>query len=142
MNTVLIPLYVWVIAQGYKYFTRSAKQYNYDLRNFVGDGGMPSSHTAIVSSLTTVTALAYGPASGAFTISLIFSLIIIHDALNVRAIVGLHSHLLNYLRSKLSPEEQKKFFLSPEGVGHTLPEVIGGLALGIFGSIALFYLIR
>ena len=65
-------------------FNRKALQ----LRLLVASGNMPSGHTATVVALTTAIALHDGIRSPLFAISLIFSLLVMYDAMMVRRAVG------------------------------------------------------
>lgn len=83
-------------------------------------GGMPSTHSTVVSSVTTALYLEQG-ASLLFQAALIFSLIIVFDAIYVRHPIGEHARVLNKL-SKNSFSER---------IGHTPKEVLAGIVLGI-----------
>ncbi|MDO5568873.1 MAG: divergent PAP2 family protein [bacterium] len=120
---ILIPLIVNVISQIIKYIIELISKKKTSIKRlFDGAGGFPSSHTALVTSLCTVIGIKLGYDSPYFAIATIFSLIVIYDALHLRHEVGLHAKHLN----KHFKEKDFK-----EDVGHTLPQVIGGLVLGI-----------
>ena len=93
-----------------------------------GSGGFPSSHATLVSSLTSLMYLNYGY-SEYFVISLVFSLIILYDAIGVRYEVGKHARILNELNSSSKPLK--------ELIGHTLFEVLCGIILGCLISFLL-----
>lgn len=60
-------------------------------------GGMPSSHTATIISLTTAIGITSGAQSNEFAIAVIVSLIVMHDAMGVRRHAGYHAEVLNAL---------------------------------------------
>ncbi|MEH7436942.1 divergent PAP2 family protein [Neobacillus drentensis] len=60
-------------------------------------GGMPSSHTATIISLTTAIGITSGVHSNEFAIAVIVSLIVMHDAMGVRRHAGYHAEVLNTL---------------------------------------------
>ena len=60
-------------------------------------GGMPSSHTATIISLTTAIGITSGVQSNEFAIAVIVSLIVMHDAMGVRRHAGYHAEVLNTL---------------------------------------------
>ena len=98
---------------------------------FFDTGGMPSSHTAVVSALTTATGLLAGVRSSLFSVCLIFSLYFIAEAGGLRQDVGRHARALNALLDELMARhavDQKRL---KELVGHTWTEVAAGLVLGI-----------
>ena len=98
-------------------------------------GGMPSAHTAFVVSLTTVIGIREGINSAVFAVAVVFSLLIIRDAMGLRQFLSLHGRVLNMLIKDLPDDMEPKY--PPrlvEKVGHTpLQAFIGGiigLALG------------
>lgn len=113
-----------------------------DFRRFVGSGGMPSSHAAFVSTLTTLIGLKHGFNSDLFAVAAVFSLIIIYDAGGVRRAVGKQANVINHLlhHLDLSKLNQEKEILKKdlrELVGHTPVEVFAGILLGV--TIAFIY---
>lgn len=132
---------VWLVAQLIKVVRGIRRERRFDFRWLSETGGMPSSHSAAVSALTTVAALYYGFGSIPFGICLIYSLIIMFDAAGVRRSVGRQASLLNQIIEQLSkqneiPEEQIR-----EVLGHTPVEVFAGALLGTFGTlIAAFWI--
>ena len=97
---------------------------------FLNPGGMPSGHSAFVSSLVVVVATREGVGSTAFMLSAVVALVVMYDAVNLRNQAGLHAKALNALTKKTDLEES---------LGHTLPEVIVG---AIFGALVAFGLLN
>jgi len=100
---------------------------------------MPSAHTAFVVSLTTVVGLHEGMDSAAFAISLIFSLLIIRDAIGLRQFLSQHGKAINMLIKDLPDEMEAKYPARlVERVGHTpLQAVVGGI-IGLALALALY----
>ena len=125
----------WLIAQSFKVMRGIRKEKRFDFRWFLNSGGMPSSHSAAVSSLTTVVGFYYGFGSVPFGVCLVYSLIIMFDAAGVRRSVGRQAVILNKIVDQLSKgqviEEQRLKAL----LGHTPKEVFVGAFLGILVSI-------
>ena len=97
----------------------------------MGAGGMPSSHSAVVTSLTTTIAVEYGFDSPLFAISMILSLIVMYDAAGVRRAAGKQARILNQMiNSKNMPNEVRQEKLI-ELLGHTPFEVFIGALVGI-----------
>jgi len=137
---IIVPIIVSIIIFALKVIIRSIKG-NFSLNLTFDYGGMPSIHSAFVASLCTVILIAEGFFSAAFAIALIFSLIIIRDALGLRRISGFQSEALLRIIAKYPEKEREGFPKRLEKhIGHTLPEVIIGVILGIVFSV-MFYII-
>jgi acid phosphatase family membrane protein YuiD len=95
-------------------------------------GGMPSSHAAVVCSLSTSIAFREGFASNMFVFSIWFALIVLRDAMGVRRSAGLVARALNNLGKQTAEKTGLDFNPVKEIQGHTPLEVIVGCFLGIF----------
>ena len=79
----LVPVVTWCVAVFFKgLYLFSKKQFTFE--RALGSGGMPSAHSALVTSITTAIGIKYGVTSELFAACLVFSTIIIYDAINVR----------------------------------------------------------
>lgn len=96
-------------------------------------GGMPSSHSASVSSLCTSIAFIYGVNSVYFAISFVLATIVMYDATGIRREAGKHAKALNQLITENQKDifETKQFKEFKEFLGHTPLEVFAGCILGI-----------
>lgn len=134
----------WFLAQVVKTILYWIVNKKFDPWRLVGDGGMPSGHSATVVSFATVCALIHGFASFEFAVSAVLAIIVCHDATGVRQVTGKQSIVLNQLREliekisdhKLSDEVKLKEF-----VGHTYAQVLAGSLLGVANAVALHYLV-
>jgi acid phosphatase family membrane protein YuiD len=112
------------------------KRLNYRL--LVETGGMPSSHSATVSAMSTSVGLITGFDSVAFSIALSLALIVMYDAAGVRRAAGRMAGILNQLTEDLYTHHPDKL---PERLkellGHTPYEVLAGATLGIVLSLVL-----
>lgn len=134
---VLIPLFVGLITQISKFIWQSRSGHiNWAALNTYG--GMPSTHTAVTISLVTVTGLHEGITSAAFAVALIFTLIVIRDAIGFRQYLGAHSHALNIIIKEFPEEEQAKFKHFRERIGHTPLEATVGGGIGLLLGL-IFY---
>ncbi|UOO38308.1 divergent PAP2 family protein [Oscillospiraceae bacterium CM] len=129
----------WVSAQVLKTLIHAVVNKKLDLPRLVGDGGMPSSHSATVTAVAATCALNYGLSSYQFGISAMLAFIVMHDAMGVRLEAGKQAKVLNQMIAfidsfgqDLTPEEKLKEF-----VGHTPMQVFAGAALGLM--IALVF---
>lgn len=134
---VLIPVFAWFIAQFTKVTLDLKKHRKIDIRRFVGSGGMPSSHTAYVSSLATVVGMTCGFNGPEFGITFALALIVMYDAAGVRRAAGKQAHVLNkIIRESQENGELKDIDVKlKELLGHTPFEVLVGGILGV--SIAI-----
>ena len=103
----------------------------WNLRRFVETGGMPSSHAAAVSALSTAVGLREGFTSTLFCVTLYFSLIVMYDAAGLRRAAGRQAAVLNRLIDEhfQHPEAQAQRLM--ELLGHTPLEVFVGALLGV-----------
>ena len=141
MEPFWLALAMSVLIQGYKGVAHFVRNRHWNLRRFVETGGMPSSHAASVSSLSTLIGLREGFGSSLFGATLFFSLIVMYDAAGLRRAAGRHAMVLNRLidHNFKNPEEGAHKLM--ELLGHTPFEVLVGALLGI-GSAMLWVWIR
>lgn len=139
---LLIPLAVGFIAQVSKVLVEALRTGTIDLRLLNTYGGMPSSHTALVVSLTTVTGLVEGISSAAFAVAFTFSLITLRDAIGYRMYLGEHAHILNQLIRELPAKEKPRFpHRILEKIGHTPPEAFMGGLIGLTATLVLWLIL-
>jgi len=135
MNKVLvISVCAWAVAQLIKVFIGLVREKRFDLRYFIGSGGMPSAHSATVCALATAIAMTQGLSSVAFAISTIVALIVMYDTAGVRQAVSEQSIILNRIIKEFRisrPIGEVERDLR-ELIGHTPFQVIAGAVLGIF----------
>lgn len=131
---LLVPILSWISVQLIKFITDVIKNKKINLRVLVASGGMPSSHSSVVTSLMTLIGINEGFNSILFAISFVFGLIVMYDAAGVRRAAGKQAGILNQLiysnQVKIDTNEKLK-----ELIGHTPKQVfvgaLWGIALGI-----------
>ena len=138
---IIVPITTIIICQFIKFFVEAiiTKKFNID-RLINGAGGMPSSHSSFVTSLTTIIGLTKGFDSIYFAICLIFSLVVMYDAMGVRYETGKQAEILNVL-VKGNKTFKEKTILLKEKVGHMPIEVFCGCILGILVASVFYYFI-
>jgi acid phosphatase family membrane protein YuiD len=99
-------------------------------------GGMPSSHAALVSSMTTSVGFFEGIDSNLFIVSLFMSLIVMRDAMGVRRSSGIQGRILKILGRNISEHLNIDYHPVKEVQGHAPLEVVLGALLGIFIAAA------
>ena len=90
-------------------------------------GGMPSSHSALITGVTSGIGFELGFDSSIFALAIAISLIVMYDASGVRKSAGIQAKEINKLSRKLDP---KSYVDLKETLGHTKLEVIIGSLLG------------
>ena len=130
---IIAPLIALLTAQILKTLIYVAVHREFNMERLLGDGGMPSSHSATVMALVTAAAFAEGPSSPTFAICCIFAMIVMHDAVGVRRETGKQAVVINDMieffetMGKEIPAEEKL----KEFVGHTPLQVTMGGILGV-----------
>ena len=138
---LLIGLSSWFWAQLIKTIIHAIVTKRVDFTRLVGDGGMPSGHSATVSSLATAAALVYGLGSFEFAIALVFAIVVCKDAMGVRLETGKQAAIINDIVEAfnvLTSEEKLSDAKLKEFVGHTPLQVIAGILLGIVNAVLLY----
>jgi hypothetical protein len=137
----LSALFSWILAQLMKAVVELFKNRTHSAREILitflwATGGMPSSHSALVSGLATAIGFTQGLGSPLFAAMLFYGGLTVRDALGVRRAAGLQARALNRMGRELS----KRYGISYEPVkeihGHTMPEVSVGILLGFFIATA------
>lgn len=118
------------VAQGIKPFVALVRGQPFHLGRMFSTGGMPSSHTSLVTTLTFGVAAVEGADSAVFTMVLIFSLYFVLEATGLRQEVGEQAKLLNEMLDELTKTHHIDRTRLRELVGHTWQEVLGGGILG------------
>ena len=91
-------------------------------------GGMPSSHSALITGAASGVGYELGFDSSIFALSVAIALIVMYDASGVRKSAGIQAAEINKLSKKLDPQSDE--LLLKETLGHTKIEVMVGSLLG------------
>lgn len=126
-----IPIIVWACVQIFKVIVDWIINKKFNFKRLMGAGGMPSSHTAVVTTLATLIGKEYGFNSGIFAIAVIFSIVVMYDAAGVRRAAGKQASLLNKIieTSNMTPSMVSEKLV--EVLGHTPMQVVVGAIIGI-----------
>lgn len=133
ISYLLTPFIAWLVTGGCKFLINSLKvrRLAFDL---IGYGGMPSNHSAIVSSMVMLIALREGVDHPAFGVAITLAFIVTLDASSLRKQVGLHAEAINALRS----DDFKKLRVR---MGHSRVEILAGLFVGGLVGVASYCLL-
>ncbi len=130
---LIVPFVLWFGIQTFKVLYEYVKEGKWNLKRFMGAGGMPSSHSAVVVSLATLIAKYIGIDSPVFALSALFAFITMYDAAGVRRAVGEQAHILNKVvkeYKEMTPSEYLQ-----EKTGHTPVQVAAGALIGLVTSL-------
>lgn len=129
---IIIPITIIILSQFIKVMIEWVKTKKLNFSRFAkGMGGMPSTHCAVVSSITTLIGIDCGITSSMFGLCMVFTIIIITDAIGIRHESEKHAFLLNRLTNLGLKED----------LGHEPIEVLMGIILGTIFSIFFNYII-
>ncbi|MBE6767832.1 MAG: divergent PAP2 family protein [Ruminococcaceae bacterium] len=133
----------WLIAQVIKTVIHAIIYKKWDIARLFGDGGMPSGHSATVTSLAVISGLIYGFGSFQFAVTAVLAIIVCHDATGVRQETGKQAVIINELVrafEALTTEDLPEVKLK-EFVGHTPVQVIAGTLVGVLNAVGMYFLL-
>lgn len=131
---LVTPVITWLVVGPIKFAITSVRQRRlaFDL---VGNGGFPSNHSAVVTSMATLIALREGIDHPAFGVAVTLAFVIMIDANSLRQHVGRQAAAINRLGGAGPGVKPLR-----ERMGHTLVEIGGGIVTGIGVAFAINYL--
>ncbi|MBZ4652711.1 MAG: acid phosphatase/vanadium-dependent haloperoxidase related [Peptococcaceae bacterium] len=127
----------WIIAQILKVITTVFVHGKLDWTRFVGAGGMPSAHSALVTALAVSIGQDLGWDSPIFAMALAFAAIVMYDAAGVRRAAGKQAEVINQIISDIYHGTQISEERLKELIGHTPFEVLMGALLGLLVGLFL-----
>ena len=125
----------WTLAQVIKLPLEYLLHHEWNWHLLISAGGMPSSHSALVTGVAVAVGITQGFESPLFALAFVLSIIVIYDATGVRRHAGDHARVINLMIDELltgHPLAEKEL---KEVLGHTPREVVAGIALGIIVAI-------
>lgn len=127
---LITPFLAWLVCGFTKFVINSikAKRLAFDL---IGYGGMPSNHSAIVSSMASLIAFKESIDSPAFGVAITLAFIVTLDASSLRKQVGKHAQAINQLDNYQAEKLRER-------VGHSKIEILVGLFLGYVVALMLY----
>jgi len=142
-NQILLAAFIaWFMAQVVKVpleFLRTRK-WNWAL--LLSTGGIPSSHSALVSAMAHGIGLYQGFDSPLFALGFVLTAVVVYDATGIRRQAGLHAELINAFISDLAtghPIKESQQKQLKEILGHTPLEAIGGILWGVAFATLFWY---
>ena len=137
----IVSVSSWFVAQFLKTVLYAIENKKLDWSRLFGDGGMPSGHSATVTSLAILSALTYGTDSFQFAVTAILAIVVCHDAMGVRLETGKQAIKINEILEAfelLAPDKISEANLK-EFVGHTPIQVMAGILLGIANACVMHF---
>jgi acid phosphatase family membrane protein YuiD len=129
-----IPIATWFIIQLFKLIRECLKNKKLDFKRILGAGGMPSAHTACITSLATSIGISEGFGTPIFALSAVFCFIVMYDAAGVRRAAGKQARVLN----KIIESDGKNINVQEklvELLGHSPIEVMVGVIVGVLFGV-------
>lgn len=139
-RVLVIALVAWILAQILKipldyFITRK-----WDWSTLLSSGGMPSSHSALLTAATTSIGMYKGFDTPLFGLAFVVTMIVTYDAAGIRRQAGIHAQKINTLMKELFTGHPVSEKVLREVLGHTPLEVAGGILLGVFVALSFWLL--
>ena len=128
---IIVPMFIWLGIQIFKVLWDLVKEKKFNFKRILGAGGMPSSHSAVVTCLATMIGKSQGIDSPMFGLAVIFSCIVMYDAAGVRRAAGKQAKLLNKIVETPGLSGVQVTERLQEVLGHTPIQVVVGAIIGI-----------
>jgi acid phosphatase family membrane protein YuiD len=129
LGYLLTPFVAWLVAGSTKFAINSIKA-RQPAFGLVGYGGLPSNHSAIVTSVAALIAIREGIGHPAFGVAVGLAFIVMLDASSLRKQVGKQAAAINRLAADSGHPQLR------ERMGHTPLEILAGAAVGLLTAIA------
>jgi uncharacterized protein len=130
-KVLIVGLIAWGLAQIIKIPLDYFRTRHWDWAMFFTTGGMPSSHSSLITAITQATGLYYGFDHPTFALGVAITMIVTYDAAGVRRQAGIHAQRINVIFTELLKYHRLNERELREMLGHTPLEVIGGVLFGI-----------
>lgn len=132
---IYVPFLLWFGIQLFKviYDLVTTKKFNF--KRIMGAGGMPSSHSAVVTGLATLAGKYEGVGSPIFAVTLILAFVVMYDAAGIRRAAGKQAALLNKIIETPGLTGMQVSERLVEVLGHTPMQVVVGALIGIIAGL-------
>jgi len=130
----------WFLGQLLKVPIEYLRHKRWDWTLLLSAGGMPSSHSSLMTAVTTSIGLNAGWDSPIFALALAITGIVVYDATGVRRQAGFHAERINQIARELlhlKRLEESQISYLREIIGHTPGEAVAGVFLGALIAIAV-----
>lgn len=134
---IYVPLLLWFCIQLFKLIYDLVKTKKFNFKRILGAGGMPSSHSAVVTSLATLIGKYEGVGTPLFALSFIVAFVVMYDACGVRRAAGKQAALLNKLVETPGLTGVQVSEKLVEVLGHTPVQVLVGALIGVVAGLLI-----
>lgn len=134
---IIVPVLLWFFIQLFKVLYDLVIFKRFNFKRILGAGGMPSSHSAVVTSLATLIGKNEGVDTHIFALSLIFAFVVMYDAAGIRRAAGKQAKLLNKIIETPGLTGMQVSERLVEVLGHTPVQVIVGALIGVITGILI-----
>jgi hypothetical protein len=135
-RVVLVTFFAWILSCIIKGLLVCVRERRVDMTRFMGPGGMPSSHSTLVTALSMSVGLAEGFGTTLFAMTCALSLIVMYDASGIRRAAGQQARMINMIIEAWDEKDPlEKEIRLKELLGHTPLEVFAGALLGVVIAI-------
>ncbi len=138
-HVLLTGLAGWFLAQMLKIPIGFLRTHRWNWALFFGAGGMPSSHSALVTSTAAAVGLYYGFDNPVFGVATAIAMIVVYDATGIRRQAGMQAQKINILVEELLKGHPISDKHLREVLGHTPLEAMGGVLLGLAVALGLWF---
>ena len=128
---LITPFLIWFCIQAFKVFYDLVTTKKFNFKRILGAGGMPSSHSAVVTGLATMIGKSQGIDSPMFALSVVFAFVVMYDAAGIRRAAGKQAKLLNKIIATPGLTGVQVSEKLVEVLGHTPTQVLVGAIIGI-----------
>jgi acid phosphatase family membrane protein YuiD len=135
-DVLVVSAIAWGLAQLSKLLIYLLREGQLKAAYLTAAGGMPSSHSALVTAMATRVGMDYGLDSGLFGVAAVFAGVVLYDAAGVRRAVSHQARILNRMLDEMIEYQRLDEKRLLELLGHTPFEVFVGLLLGVVTALS------
>jgi uncharacterized protein len=135
-DVLVVSAIAWGLAQLSKLLIYLLREGQLKAAYLTAAGGMPSSHSALVTAMATRVGMDYGVDSGLFGVAAVFAGVVLYDAAGVRRAVSHQARILNRMLDEMIEYQRLDEKRLLELLGHTPFEVFVGLLLGVVTALS------
>ena len=135
-DVLVVSVLAWSLAQLSKLLIFLMREGRLQVRYLASAGGMPSSHSALVTAMAARVGMNHGVESGLFAVAVLFAAVVLYDAAGVRRAVSHQARILNRMLEEVIEYQRFSEKRLLELLGHTPFEVFVGLLLGLITALS------
>ncbi len=131
----------FLLSQTFKIIFYFFKEKKFNVMHFFEAAGMPSTHSAMSAAMTLMIGLTEGFGSSLFGVAVVFTIIVMYDAMGVRFAAGQQAIVLNKIIEDIYSEKVSEKEKMKELIGHTPTEVLAGGIVGILTAVVIYLIV-